>query len=460
MEIQLLNILNSRVQQRKTTTKRQQQNSGLLGLKSFTSFPFNVKNTKLAPLQRDTISFTAAKRAYTVIPSPKELSTVEEISQNANDAKNNLSSVLNTYLKDLIASDDNSNKDAPIKEIQTRIKHPDSIQEKIGSIQQNEEAEIEKYKKIIEAAKTAETEAETEAEKAVAVTAAEQAKLSLIELEKKRLKVTDKNSIKNEIQDIVGARIVLRKADEKYTEQILTALLKAAEDGALKITKVEHYIAPKVHHDLRVDTAGKDQYFDDESLKNFINNLNAIRANINSDSRIKFTTDRKKSGYMALHLNVDLRTCTTNPDKQGYYGEIQIIGDDVAKLKEIEDICYKLKTAKSKGIVVSSPVNHALVTYFNKYYTNNISNKFQLYTRRAYYLQRYKKPTPIGAKEDCNLPTIAECSVKHDLDSLPKQLDFNVLKAYKEICDNTTNTLNSIEKFPELYIPEKRTKNK
>ena len=171
------------------------------------------------------------------------------------------------------------------------------------------------------------------------------------------------------------------------------------------------------------------------------------------------------NGYMALHLDIDTTLVGKRRDNRGFYSELQILGSDVAMLKDIEDLCYKLKDNKS------IKQNHASFTPFEKFFQEAYSNKekypnieedYKKYTRRAYQAQRIRKPDKDDATSDITswgytYPTIEECGLKG---KIPPILDFNNLARIKRDCDDLMFVYSNAQKLLDTAKQAKETKAK
>ena len=120
------------------------------------------------------------------------------------------------------------------------------------------------------------------------------------------------------------------------------------------------------------------------------------------------------TGYMAIHLLTKL--------PNGFTGEIQILGTDIADLKEVEDLCYKVKSGKSIDKKYES------IKKILKPLTNKddllLRREFNKYTRNAYIYQREMPPD--SSSETMFLPI-----PKY----LPQELDFNNIYKVMRECD-------------------------
>ena len=224
-----------------------------------------------------------------------------------------------------------------------------------------------------------------------------------------------KEGVKHYANDIVGARIILRDSDPVNTGKVIDALKEAVSAGELKITSIENNIPDpeKLPYGKSISSYA---YATDQQLNSLAR-----------ESGIKCDPITSKSGYLAIHINVDLsnyKFSKFNRSFDGYQGEIQIIGRDVAQLKEIEDLCYKLKDHKNAIKSEYLPFK----THFLKYYTGENKKAFNDYTYALYLAQRSVEFNP----KHSTFPSLQLLGFD---DVLPPELDFNVLKGIKEQCD-------------------------
>ena len=364
---------------------------------NYNQTPSKVSNyniyPNLKPLERDTVSFKRSTELNRTLMSAFDNKEVcETIYENSKEAANDFQNTLNNYFGDLISTEENKN--LPIHHIDFRTKTPESIREKTADKLGN----------------------------------------SILYDVKNVFNPNSTEEIKKTINDLVGARIVLDNFTKKDTTKIIERLSQACINGDLKIVSIESYEPDGPYKNLK--------YFSDNDLKNLKKAANIHKTT--SGESAKILKSNKKTGYIGIHINVDL----SNPDKyvsnkDNYLGEIQILGYDVAKLKDVEDACYKLKSNKDlkRGNIAYAP----FTKYFLKYLNDNSETKdhFEEYTKRAYIEQRKKEPVRNNLKKESrNLPTIKECGMEG---KVPPQLDFNTLYKLKNICDEAykyTNDLN------------------
>lgn len=346
---------------------------------------FSTKNNNLAPLACDTVIFSGnhGRLNHSLFEAFDNIDTCIQVRDDARPAMSYLKTTLEEALSPFVASKDNPY--GSIDDIHTRIKTPDSIKEKT----------IDKLN--------------------AAITSPEPWAFNPNTVE----------GIKGAVGDIIGARIILRKSDSKQTSQIIGVLADLARQGKLKITKIENFIPVEMQPGLK--------YFEDSDLEKL---KDAVNASETSDKPVEVKNNAKGSGYMALHLDVELSRPEYKAWNNGYRGEIQILGYDVAKLKDLEDYCYKMKSDKDikSGHFAYKPLSD----YFKSLYSNNsdypnLEDDFETYTARAYLIQRGKEPlSPDNKKRKNTLPTIEECGLKG---KIPKGLDFNILNSIRQYCD-------------------------
>lgn len=282
--------LNSFLQIKNT---RNQTNLPVNNLKLYRNL-YNFKGNNLKPLPYDTINFgNTLNTALLQAIDNKEI--CERLHTNAKKASDDLDKTLKSYIGDLIGTADESKV---VFSLDKRIKSTDSIREKATEIF---EAEFSKA-------------------------------------EPKFFNIKNIDSLKLRLHDIIGERITLQYAEEQKGDIVLDRLIKAVKDKKLKIVSIENY-SPK-------DLPENIEYFSKEKLEELQEAINSTHDKNENPVTIQYKT--KKTGYMALHLDVDLSDGYKYPSNlDRYFGEIQIVGKDVAALKEVEDLCYKLKSNKA-----------------------------------------------------------------------------------------------------------------
>jgi len=219
--------------------------------------------------------------------------------------------------------------------------------------------------------------------------------------------IRDVEEAKNEIRDIIRGRIILDNPNTtEGANHICSALTKAVNEKKIKIVNIKSYYEMDKRY-----TNGEDlQYI---PLKSLLKLDNAVTAKY-GESAFKSGTSRE-NGYNAVHIIFELQN--------GYYAELQIIGKNVEKVKEMEDILYKIKGNKT-----IPPKYREVQEAYDKYVKGKPARERELseYTRRVYNAQRLKeleKYPNIEQKEFLPLPINSK---------LPRIFDFNNLaKIYR-----------------------------
>lgn len=234
--------------------------------------------------------------------------------------------------------------------------------------------------------------------------------------EQKYINPNNFDGIKYYARDIVGARIIMQEAAPEYTSQVINALKQAVIDKKLKITSIENNVPAESQ--LPAGKSVSDYvYASEQQLKALAN-----------ESGAELITNESKSGYLAIHINIDLDMPILrkyNSRYGSYGGEIQILGKNVEQLKSLEDLCYKLKDGKK----VSHPAYNPFRDHFFSYYNDDLRSAFDDYTYAAYLRQR--ELLPGSAKR--NFLTLKEAKMDG---IIPPNLDFNVLRDTKSRCDS------------------------
>ena len=122
--------------------------------------------------------------------------------------------------------------------------------------------------------------------------------------------------------DVIGARIVLRNGYQEDFDKVFKVFGKMVKQGTIKIKEVENYrLTPK------------DSYISQKTVNDFEDTC----AKAGQYPNIKCRTI--PNGYTATHITVVL--------KDGFEAEIQLMGEDMEQVKDIEDFYYKLRCKKS-----------------------------------------------------------------------------------------------------------------
>lgn len=246
------------------------------------------------------------------------------------------------------------------------------------------------------------------------------------------------NGVKHYANDIIGARIILN--NPKAMPKVIEALKAASDAGLLNITSVENIIpdAKKLPPNSKMSEY---EYLPARKLKKFADKTYSNYKEVKS-----------KSGYMAVHINLDLSNNelkTKKNEYNGYSGEIQIMDSFVEDFKEVEDLCYKIKDNKN----FLDKKYDAFKNHFKKYYKDpKVKEAFDNYTYDLYLFQRTRS---VFEANHCsrNFPDLK--FFEYDK-IIPEELDFNELKKRKNKCetkrksslnDNNNNNNSSIGQY-------------
>lgn len=216
------------------------------------------------------------------------------------------------------------------------------------------------------------------------------------------LKIKSAQEARERMRDIIGARIVLSGNSQKEGDYVISKIIEAIKANKLKIKEI------KVHS----QDDPKLQYVSNRKINSLLTTCNK------KNEEIIYKNQPRDSGYLAVHL-------ITGELQNGYKAEIQIMGLEVAKFKEIEDLCYKCHSGKLLHKKYKS-----LQKDFSPLAKNNkIMAQFLEYTKRAYANERLKTTHKKGMYEEF-------LSIPPDLNLIPKNLDFNEIAKRKKKIDS------------------------
>ena len=357
---------------------------------NFSTNLLNDNFTNLMPLSKDTVSFGEARKKGTLSSSKKDIEVIPErkvrkssssekqinhaertslkltqaLFKESEYAFNKFKLILsdafpdvtvididNENAKDMMLRELTNNQDKPVVLITARRKHPASISEKMAQGH-----------------------------------------------------LRSKKAARENIHDLIGARIIVSGTSTKEGEYVLDRLTEAVKKGRFQIKHVKNHLQenPSLNYVTR------------KRLDKFV----ADNRRINGISSCKYTDEPRDSGYLAIHL-------ITDDIEDGFSAEIQIMGHDVEKFKELEDICYKCHAGK--GVAKKY---QPLQELFKPLQQNpQLKSDFIEYTKRAYAYERLKPDH--GEKE-----LMEHLKIPSDL-KIPKELDFNNLAKIKERIDRT-----------------------
>ncbi len=206
---------------------------------------------------------------------------------------------------------------------------------------------------------------------------------------------------KRDLNDLIGARIIVSGTSTEEGNYVLDKLTDAVKKGRIKIEKVKNHGQPDSK--LRYATKAKLDKIVTTSRKSGV-------------PLCQYIDQPRDTGYLAIHL-------ITDEIADGYNAEIQIMGLDVERFKEIEDLCYKCRAGKKV------PKKYEAIENLFKSYKNDkkMWEDYSEYTKRAYAYERLKA----NHKKDENLEFL---SIPKDL-NIPKELDFNNIAFIKKKAD-------------------------
>ncbi len=218
--------------------------------------------------------------------------------------------------------------------------------------------------------------------------------------------VTTKKEAKKRLTDILGVRIVLSGTSKDSGNYVVKKITKAVEQGKIKVVEIENYRNPEFKYPTKC------QYASDSKLEGLMKaSLNRGVKNFNYD--IKQT----ESGYTAIHMLLEF--------PGGIKGELQIVGLDVLRLKEVEDLCFKALANKS----MSHDGNYDKIAdlFIPIKEDDEKYCAFMDYTRKAYAAERTKEVHSLD--ENLFFLELPEDSI------LDKKYDFNNISRLKDTID-------------------------
>lgn len=205
----------------------------------------------------------------------------------------------------------------------------------------------------------------------------------------------DESSARANIQDAIRARVVLKHGTKAEGDKICEQLTDAVSRGKLEIKEIINYYS---------DDEGK--YISDKSM----NALKTAIDNRYGEDSYTYHDKVKSSGYNSVHIVIKV-----NKD---FDAELQIMGREVERLKDVEDVFYKLRHNKN-----TRPEYRAIKRQYRSMYSmdnTSLINNLNAYTREAYIAQREKELGIYKGKEKTEFVPLD--TKKHNL---PKIFDFN-----------------------------------
>ena len=218
--------------------------------------------------------------------------------------------------------------------------------------------------------------------------------------------IKSKKAAKEQIHDFSGVRIIVSGKDKNAGNYVFDKLADAVKRGWISISEIEVFHNPELRPPYRYAYANEA-------------NIRKVEKTARKQGAkdFKLVTKSTESGYPAIHMLVNL--------PNNIKGELQIIGLNVLKLKDIEDLCYKVLTNKKLDTKYSD-----IETLLEQVRDNPEEYRdFMEYTREAYARERKKE---LGIETDSDflhLPGGTE---------IPKELDFNNIPIMKKRANETT----------------------
>lgn len=346
---------------------------------------FEFKNSNLAPLTKDCVTFCGkrkkpeAEEAVEDYSKAKDLDSADmsgkipyrmgmDINKDCQDDLVKLMADLKKGLKNITESD--TNPDLPVLRgqfgIHGRVKKPESILQKVPPRKLRQKKEVLK------------------------------------------------------MGDVIGVRIVLKSSSQKDFALVFRELGKMVSSGKLRVLEVENYrMSPK------------ESYVSKRTLDAF--ELVCHKAN----QYPEISSKTRESGYTAIHMTVDLGN--------GKLGEIQLMGRDMERVKDIEDFFYKKRSSKdfdAKYKPIEDMMNRVMGKTKKDKETGKISyeklDDFQVATLDRYIRDSYAHAREIPPRH----PKRVDAGKGYFLPipySLPQELDFDNLQKMKDICDYRSN---------------------
>lgn len=215
-------------------------------------------------------------------------------------------------------------------------------------------------------------------------------------------KLKSKKSAKEELHDLIGARIILTGNSTKEGDYVLDKLSEAVAKRRIKIKSIKNHGQENT----------KTKYATKRKIDKLINT-----ARKSGSPLCSYSDKPRNSGYLAMHIILE-------DVADGYEAEIQIMDANVEKFKELEDICYKCTFNKN------SPKKYAPIAKLlgQVHSSPALRKEFLEYTKRAYEFERLQP-------YDSNEYTHHYFPIPKDL-NIPKELDFNNLAKIKDSIDD------------------------
>lgn len=222
----------------------------------------------------------------------------------------------------------------------------------------------------------------------------------------------NQDEIKRGMTDLAGMKIVMRDASRENVDKVIERLVTAVTEGGAKIVEIENKRPLPIYGpDGKISRS-----YDYASPIALIKLQRAASKLLGRE--IKLVDENTPSNYMAIHILMEL--------PNGITGELQIMGHDVAMLKELEDLCYKVKNGKNIDKKYA-PIEKALAPLKDEE-NSLLRSEHDKYTQEAYLVQREVEPRAHKSRKKEKFLAAPP--------TLPKELDFNNIYMQKQACDS------------------------
>ncbi len=202
----------------------------------------------------------------------------------------------------------------------------------------------------------------------------------------KLLKLKSGIQAKNFINDndIISGRIILDNGTKQEGNRVLTRLKNAIKEGRIEVTEIGLFgVNPNT------------DYADNQKVNGILEEMNSL------GKPCQKITNRKANGYHSIIAKVKL--------EDGFTGTLEIMGKEVSKLKDVEDILHSFK----KGIPADKKYDELKAEY--KKLSDNEIQQLRQYTKQAY----------ISARADEIFARTSDKFVLLTDSNLPAMFDFN-----------------------------------
>lgn len=211
-----------------------------------------------------------------------------------------------------------------------------------------------------------------------------------------------------QLGDVIGGRIVLDSSSPADFDKVFKALGEMVKAGKLNVVEVENYrLSPK------------DSYVAQSTLDDFEDTCQSVGQYPSVQSK------PRESGYTAVHVTLDLGN--------GILAELQIMGRDMERVKELEDFIYKKSCNKKlpkKYRKIEKMLDNVLgPTNKMEKLTGFQKETLQHYTRDCYV---YAREMPVRERRRRESSKNFFYPIPY---SLPQELSFENLEKMKEECD-------------------------